>query len=103
MHCWFSKNVIAKFIKVKEIQNVIIRNVIIMLMLYTNNVVLFCKYFRIYTTTNEGIEMFYIHIKASVISFRTNTILEKSKNEEKPCLPYLQQSATWNNGKLQRP
>ena len=79
---------VAKFIDEKGIEEFVIKDVVIMLLLYANDVVLFAHIFRRCIKLMRPLEEFYMHSKLSVNSSRTKIMFVKSQKEDKPYIMY---------------
>ena len=49
------EQMVTRFVKEESIEEITIESIIMMLLLYVDDVMLFCKYFRRCTKSNEGL------------------------------------------------
>ena len=76
---------VTKFVKEEHIKQVIIGIVIIMLLLHTDDVVVFVNTFE---DAQKLLEVFGKHVKMGVKGSKRKIILVKSQNNEKPFIIY---------------
>ena len=80
---------VTKFVEEEGIEEVIIKNIVIMLLLYTDDVVLFVKFnLEDVQKLMRALQMFYKYTKMSVNSSKMIIVLMKSQNKEKACIVY---------------
>ena len=82
------EDMVAEFVKEECVEEVAIGNVVIMLLLYENNVVLFANILGDAQKLMKALEKICMHTKLSVHSSKTKIMLVKSQKRDKSCIMY---------------
>ena len=79
---------VAKFVKDECVEEVAIRNVVIMLLLYANDVILFAITLGYAQKLMKALEKISMHSKLRVNSSKTKVMIVKSHKNDKSCIMY---------------
>jgi hypothetical protein len=82
------EEMVTKFVKEECIEEVAIGNVVIMLLLYADDVMFLANTLGDAQKLMKTLEMFCVHTKLNVNSCKTKIMLVKSQNKDKPCIMY---------------
>ncbi|MCO5562389.1 hypothetical protein L7F22_016016 [Adiantum nelumboides] len=82
------ENMVLEFMQQEGIQEVMIGNAMIMLLLYADDVVLLAHSLEDAQKLMIALKNFYLHSGLIVNGSKTNVVLVKTLNKEKPCIVY---------------